>query len=163
MAQALGGSILASWRKLNSTAAGRWLFSRMIRFSVPYSASVGAVIEVLEPGHARLVLQDRKAVRNHLNCVHALALANAAELCSGIAMLAGLGDERRGIVTKLETEYLKKARGRLVVESKPDIPPPSSEPVTHLVHADIFDQSGDKVARFTAHWLISQAPQKAAA
>lgn len=163
MAEDLGGSILASWRKLKPTAGGRWLFSKMIRFSVPYSASVGAIVERLEPGHARLVLQDRKAIRNHLRCVHALALANAGELCSGIAMLAGLSSEQRGIVTKLETEYFKKARGRLVVESKPDIPPPSESPVTHLVHADIFDETGDQVARFTAHWLISQAPQKVAA
>ena len=148
-----GDKILSSWRRLSALPMGKALFSRSIKSMVPYSGNLGARIDVLEPGHCRLTIPDRRANRNHLRSVHALALANSGELCSGLAMLTGMPAHLRGIVTKIETEYVKKARGTITVEAQPTLP---SEPNdAFVVRAELKDSRGDVVARFAATWKIS--------
>ena len=73
-----GTRLRAAWRRLSPLPGGRWLFGRLLRLVNPYSGAVGAIVMTLEPGHAVVVLKERRAVRNHLDSVHAIALANIA-------------------------------------------------------------------------------------
>ena len=61
-------------------------------------------------------LVDRPWLRNPFSCVHALALANLGEFSSGMLMVNWLAyhKDKRGIPIKIETEYLKKARGKIL-------------------------------------------------
>lgn len=146
------------WRRFSALPGGRWLFSRMVRFMVPYTATIGANIEELRPGYARVTLRDRKKVRNHLNSIHALALGNLGEMTSGMAAMMALPAGVRSIVTGMSIEYLKKARGTLTAESRPEVPQAVTGPMEMTVHCDIRDGAGDVVARTHVHWRLSPGP-----
>jgi len=97
----------------------------------------------------------RRANTNHLNSVHALATANLGELTGGLAMLTGLPDSVRGIVTRLDTEFLKKTRGNLVCNAHVKIPSVTGDNTEYQVQSHIYDQDGDEVTRVTVTWLLS--------
>ncbi len=144
------------WRRCEKLPFGRALFSRMLGRSVPYSGSIGARVESLEPGHVQVSLRDRRAVRNHLGSVHAVALTNLGELASGLAMTSSLPAGVRGIVLRIETDFVKKARGLLMAESRVSVPDVSGD-MDFLVTADIRDASGEVVAVVRVKWRLGQA------
>jgi acyl-coenzyme A thioesterase PaaI-like protein len=135
------------------------MFSRVLGFIVPYSGSLRAKIETLEPGHSIVTLKDRRRVRNHLNSIHAIALCNLGELATGMAILNGLPNGARGILKKIEIEYFKKSRGVLTAECHCS-PPENTSEQEYRIAAEIKDQSGDVTALAHATWLIGPETKK---
>jgi acyl-coenzyme A thioesterase PaaI-like protein len=128
----------------------------MLGFMIPYTGSIHPLVLELRPGYARVQMRDRRAVRNHLRSIHAIALMNLGEVTTGLAMTLAMPDDARGIVTGLSMEYVKKARGLLTAEcTAPAFDATVS--AQHDFRADIVDESGDVVARATAHWLVGPA------
>lgn len=154
-----GARLNRLWRQLSPLPGGRWIFSRILGWMVPYTGSIGATVRTLEPGHCVVELRDRRSVRNHLRSVHAVALVNLAEVTSGLAMLVGLPAGVRGIVTSLSIEYLKKARGCLTAESRVEIPQVTG-PTEHEVIADLRDAAGETVARGRVRWKLESVPDR---
>lgn len=150
-----GARLRRLWSALRPIPGGRWIFSRVFGWIVPYTGTIAASVRALEPGHARLVLRDRRRVRNHLGSVHAVALTNLGEATAGLAMTLALPPDARGIVTRLSAEYLKKARGTLVAESDVRLPE-LDDAVDVEVEARIRDEAGDIVARVTAVWKLER-------
>lgn len=146
-------NILPLWKKLSSKPGGKWLFSRLLANRIPYSGSIGATILELDAGYAKVELKDRRAVRNHLNSIHAVALMNLAELTSGLSMVAGLPKDMRAILTGFKITYEKKARGTIYGEAHCVIP---TEKVRkeYLLDVIIKNSVGDALCRAQATWLI---------
>ena len=127
---------------------------------VPYTNSIRSTVLEFEPGYARVLMRDRRRVRNHLRSVHAIALANVGELVTGLSLISGLGTDLRAILTGLDIRYTKKARGPLVAEATctiPDTIPDVIDSIDHPVEATIRDKDGKVVATVTARWRLGRA------
>ena len=155
--QVHGNPIRAAWDRLHGLPGGKRIFSAMVGRMAPYTGSIGARIEALDLGFSRVEMEDRRAVRNHLRSIHAVALANLAELTGNVALAYSLPDDARFIVSKMEIEYLKKARGTLTAEC--DCPVPAdAERTEYQVPVIIRDAGGDEVARATLFSLVGPKP-----
>ena len=93
---------------LTSLPAGRKIFSLGLGWVAPYSGSIGALVEEIKPGYARVSLKDRRRVRNHLHSVHAIALLNLGEIATGLALLSTISTNMRGIVLSINAIILRK-------------------------------------------------------
>lgn len=150
-----GARLLRTWQRLERVPGGRWLFSRIVARTAPYSGSIAAEVLELAPGRAVLRMRDRKGVRNHLRSVHAIALANLGELSSGLAAMAALPPGLRGIPTEINIRYLKKARGTLVAHGSARLPEVVDTAVTHA-DADIRNELGETVAEVRVTWELER-------
>ena len=156
------GQVLGLWRRLAPWPGARRLFGWLRGLGIPYRGTIGARIRLLEPGHCVLLLRDRRGLRNHLRSIHAVALTNAGELASGLAMTTALPAGTRAIVTRLATDYVKKARGAIVAECRVADPPRPAVPMEVQVEATLTDLAGDVVARVQATWLVAPPQERTA-
>ena len=138
--------VMERWSRAKGSRLCRRLFSRALGRFAPYTGTIGARVEELEPGHSSVTMRDRKAVRNHLNSVHAVAMANLTEVSGSLAIIASMQPNTRMIPVRLETEYVKKARGLLTAEGSCEPPEPGFEGELQG-NVVIRDDSGDEVAR----------------
>lgn len=141
------------WLSLQSKPFGKWIFNRLLRFINPYTGALKARIVNLEPGYARLVLKDRRAIRNHLNSIHAIALTNLGEFTSGIALISLFTENMRGIPKDIHIEFIKKARGLLSAECTTSLPTFKTE-MEHTVEAIISNAENEIVAKVSVNWLL---------
>jgi acyl-coenzyme A thioesterase PaaI-like protein len=100
-----------------------------------------------------MTLRDRRKVRNHLRCIHAIALANLAELTGNLAIAYSLPDDGRFIVSGFTIEYLKKARGTIRGVCDAPVPPDSSRR-EYDVKVSMLDEAGVEVARASLKTLV---------
>ncbi len=152
--------LITMWNRYGGSSLGRKFFSYVLGRTAPYSGSIKAEVLSLTPGSAQVMLKDRRSVRNHLNSVHAIALANLGELASGLAMISAIPVNTRAIVVNLDIEYIKKARGRLIAEGSATPPENITESVNSLALAEIRDADGETVSRVKVHWRLSPKEEK---
>ena len=148
-----GNPIQAAWDRLSRLPLGKRLFSRGVGWFAPYTGTIAGQVLELGPGYSKLRMRDCRSVRNHLASIHAIAQMNLAEEASGLAMLYGLPADARAILTGLEIEYVKKARGMLTAEGRAEVPSTSERREIEL-EVEVTDEAGDVVSRARARWLI---------
>ncbi len=153
MRRSIGPEMRKRWQALSSKPGGKWLFSKLLGTVVPYTGTLKARIDQLQPGHCIVLLKERRAVSNHLHSVHAMALANLGEMATGLALINSLPEHARGILVGYQMDYTKKARGLLRAECRCEIPPDNSEREL-IITAEISDSAGDIVATANASWLV---------
>lgn len=150
----MANATLDTWQKINRLPAGKTIYSLLAGVQVPYTGSIGARVEELRPGYARISLRDRRKVRNHLKSIHAVALTNLAEMTGNLALMTAQGPGARWIIASFETRFLKKARGRITAECTIDGFDPNM-PGNYEGHVILRDASNEIVAEATPRWKIS--------
>ncbi|HEX9621894.1 MAG TPA: DUF4442 domain-containing protein [Polyangiaceae bacterium] len=142
-----------AWDYCARVPGGARLFDALIAFTIPYTGSIRPRVLSVEVGRARVELRDRRSVRNHLNSIHAVALANLAEYAGNLALAYSLPDGARFIVKRLSIDYEKKARGVIVAEGR--CPPIDTTARQELeVVCDLVDSGGKRVARAVLATLV---------
>jgi len=147
-------ALRSAWDRLGRGRLGRRVFALIIRRLIPYTGALGAEYEELRPGYARIALRERRGVRNHLGSIHAVALANLGEVTTGFALMYGAPPSVRGILTGLQIEYVKKARGRITAQASAEHLDVTSA-MEQRVTGELTDAAGAVVARVTATWRLA--------
>lgn len=145
--------VRSAWDRLHRLPGGKLLFSRLIGRLAPYTGNLRAVVVELEPGRSRVEMADRPALRNHLNSVHAIALANLAELTGNLALAYSMPPGTRFIVSGMELTYVKKARGRLTGRCECVIPTSNARQEVR-VPVTLHDASGAVVVQAELRTLL---------
>jgi acyl-coenzyme A thioesterase PaaI-like protein len=154
-----GQTLRAVWNRLSALPGGKRAFDALLGVLNHYTGSVSPHFEEIRPGYARVAMADTRAVRNHVGSVHAIALANLGEMSTGLGLMAGLPADARAIITRLEIDFLKKARGRLVAEGSCDVPATNERREVDAV-SSIRDSRGEVVAAVRARWLVGPKPPR---
>jgi acyl-coenzyme A thioesterase PaaI-like protein len=151
--QITGKRMIHVWRKVSHLPGGPAAYSKLVGKLIPYTGSIPFRVVELTEGRARVQMDDTRRVRNHLNSIHAIALANLGEFTSGLVLNAMLPPKARAILTKLEQSYLIKARGELTATCEFALPElgPHQELV---VFASIFNKKGECVSKTRAVWIV---------
>jgi acyl-coenzyme A thioesterase PaaI-like protein len=142
-----------AWDRLHRLPGGTRAFSRMIGVAAPYTGTMGAHVREVRSGYARVELPDRPRVRNHLRSIHAIALANLAELTGNVGVAYTLRDDQRFIVAGMSIDYVAKARGTITGESSFELPDETGR-FEIEVPVELRDDSGKTVARATLRTLV---------
>lgn len=152
--------VLALWQRLEQRPLGKWLFTRLICWKAPYFATIKPCFLEMRPGYSRVSMPKRRAVHNHIQTVHAIALCNLAELGAGTMMEASLSSNMRWLPKGMTVEYLKKAETDVeaicIAADIADGPARSS-----VVKVDLKDKNGNLVARADITMWVS--PRKVTA
>jgi len=157
MSHSIGPGLRKHWSRACAIPGGKWLFSRLLCLRVPYTGSLGARVQSLAPGCCEVQLRDTRKLRNHLHSIHAMALANLGEMVTGLALVNGLPDGSRAILTGFSIDYLKKARGTLLAHCRCSVPSDNA-PVDLDVCGEIRDSEGAVVATVRARWRVGPEP-----
>ena len=148
---------LNAYQLLSKYPFGNRIFSKIITFVAPYFSTIKPLIIDLSPGSCTIKMKERRAVRNHIGSVHAIALCNLCELTM-LAVDVSMPSHLRWIAKKMSIQYLKKAKGTLMGKCifKTDI----------LMRGDvdipieIIDEKNDIVAKAAITVYISERPAK---
>jgi acyl-coenzyme A thioesterase PaaI-like protein len=141
------------WRRLARLPLGKWLFSKAIGLLIPYTNTISPLVLELSPGYAKVLIKDRRALRNHLRSLHAIALANVGEFSTGLALHCALNNDQRAILTNLTIDYHKKARGPIIAVARLKNTHTLVGPIA--VDAQLFDEKDILVCSIKATWLSS--------
>ena len=101
------------FRSFSRYPFGARLFARAVTWRAPYFASVSPRVRELRPGCCEIEVRNRRAVRNHIGTVHAIAMCNMCELAAGLMIDSSLPRGLRWIPRGMTVRYLKKAQSDL--------------------------------------------------
>ena len=151
--------IRSLWDRVSPLPGGRRIFSILLGRIVPYTGSIKPLVLELTASGARIQLRDRRAVRNHLRSIHAIALANIAELTTGLPLAYAVMPAGRTILLSLTVDFVKKARGTVTATSS-FVPPSATHESEIEIPVEVRDESNEVVVRARARWRVGPVQRR---
>ncbi len=145
---------LVIYNRLSKLPMGKALFSRVLGFRAPYFSTIRPLVVELRVGYCRVVIKDRRSIRNHIGSINAGALCTLSELVGGLAVEASVPSTLRWIPKEMTVRYSKMAKGSLIGSCLFD--PKILEPGDVEIPFEIKDSAGDVVLKVSVSFYISQ-------
>ncbi|HNH45340.1 MAG TPA: DUF4442 domain-containing protein [Agitococcus sp.] len=143
----------SKWLPANIRAT---VISKIFGKVVPYVGTSGLLYEEITPERVVVSIKNQRKVQNHINNVHAAAMALLAETATGFIVGMNLPDDKLPLIKTLKVSYYKRTQGdmRAVATLTPeDIARIESEPKGEvLVPVIVTDESGGEPIKCEMLW-----------
>ncbi|HMV61461.1 MAG TPA: DUF4442 domain-containing protein [Agitococcus sp.] len=143
----------SKWLPANIRAT---VISKIFGKVVPYVGTSGLLYEEITPERVVVSIKNQRKVQNHINNVHAAAMALLAETATGFVVGMNLPDDKLPLIKSLKVNYYKRTQGdmRAVATLTPeDIARIESEPKGEvLVPVIVTDESGGEPIKCEMLW-----------
>lgn len=101
--------LLKLYNRFAGVPGGNKLFSLFFARKAPYFGSISPLVKVLRPNYCEVTFKKRRAVENHIQTVHVIAICNALEMAMGAVAEASIPKNLRWIPRGMEVSYMAKA------------------------------------------------------
>ena len=157
------GNVLKTWQQLEKYPLGKSAFSLFFAVQAPYFMSIRPQVHELRSGYAKVSLNQRWGVQNHIKTVHAIAVCNLVEMAMGLVAESTIPKDLRWLPKGMDVNYLKKATGKLTATT--DICPETffkleKYPGEVKVPVSVKDEAGVEVTSAEVRLWISLKPAK---
>ena len=143
----------SKWLPANIRAT---VISKIFGKVVPYVGTSGLLYEEITPERVVVSIKNQRKVQNHINNVHAAAMALLAETATGFVVGMNLPDDKLPLIKSLKVSYYKRTQGdmRAVATLTPeDIARIEREPKGEvLVPVIVTDESGGEPIKCEMLW-----------
>lgn len=132
------------------------VISKIFGRVVPYVGTSSLRYEELTQERVVVSIRNRRPIQNHINGVHAAAMALLAETATGFAVGMNLPDDKLPLIKTLKVDYLKRTKGdmRAVATLAPEqIELLRNTPKGEItVQVLVSDESGEEPIRCEMIW-----------
>ncbi|MDR8524893.1 hotdog fold domain-containing protein [Shewanella fidelis] len=150
--------VMSLYNRVSRLPFGNKIFSIMVSRMAPYFSTVKPIISELNVNRCVCQIKKRKAVHNHIQTVHVIAICNGLEMAMGVMAEASIPHHLRWIPKGMSVDYTAKAGSDItcVAEVKPE----QWVAGDMLVPVTAYDTDGVVVVQGTIKLWISEKPSK---
>lgn len=144
----------------------RWWMNRALAWMIPFNRPHGFRVTPLIGGGIEVRIPNWRINRNHINGIHACAIATASEMCSGLSVMEQLDSKKyRIIMRSLHMAYHYQAKQPATARCVPAAseitekvmdPLKDRDTVDYTSTVEVHDQSGNHLATGTVTWQVKE-------
>lgn len=96
---------------------GPWATSFVLGRAVPFVGTSGLKYEVIGSERVVVCIRNQRKVQNHIQGVHAAAMALLAETATGFCVGMNLPDDKLPLIKTMKIDYVRRSQGDMVAEA----------------------------------------------
>ncbi len=143
----------SKWLPANIRAV---VVSKILGKVVPFVGTSGLLYEEITPERVIVSIRNQRKIQNHINGVHAAAMALLAETATGFVVGINLPDDKLPLIKSLKVDYHRRTQGDMravATLDAADIARITNEPKGEiLVPVTVTDESGNEPIQCEMVW-----------
>ena len=94
-----------------------WAISKVLGRAVPLVGTAGLRYEAIDTERVVVSIRNQRKVQNHIQGVHAAAMALLAETATGFCVGMNVPDDKLPLIKTMKVDYLKRSQGDMRAEA----------------------------------------------